>query len=101
MARGMPVYTKNYFSTAKGFKKYVLSTSKIWRSTQKTKHKGVVIVLNSCYVGRPNGFAQKMSKAFLGVTFIAPTKKLYGDNKLWKGSTWVTYRDGKAIKFFK
>ena len=101
MASGMPVYTKNYISTAKGFKKYVLSTSKIWKSTQKTKHKGVVIVLNSCYVGRPNGFAQKMSKAFPGVTFIAPTKKLYGDNKLGKGSTWVTYRDGKAIKFFK
>jgi hypothetical protein len=42
-----------------------------------------------------------MSKAFPGVIFIAPTKKLYGDNKLGKGSTWVTYRDGKAIKFFK
>ncbi|WP_277082331.1 hypothetical protein [Sodaliphilus pleomorphus] len=52
-------------------------------------------------MGRPNGFAQKMSKAFPGVTFIAPTKKMYGDNKLGKGSTWVTYRDGKAIKFFK
>lgn len=68
---------------------------------KKQNTRGVVIVLNSCYVGRPNGFAQKMSKAFPGVTFIAPTKKLYGDNKLGKGSTWVTYRDGKAIKFFK
>lgn len=41
---------------------------------KKQNTRGVVIVLNSCYVGRPNGFAQKMSKAFPGVTFIAPTK---------------------------
>ncbi|WP_281309692.1 RHS repeat-associated core domain-containing protein [Flavobacterium flavigenum] len=96
-------------STANGLDLALKKASPEWRNFRLYGGK-LTLVLKACNAGRANGFAQKMSDAFEGLTVIGASNKYYAESFLgfigsWElgveYGTWNVYYNNKLINKFK